>query len=163
PAMRASPAWPVTGIPVSTPAWPPCSTGSRTSLRRAASRLAVTWTRRPPGPQRDGPADRPASRAGPPRHGPPLPRPVVTTGQRGSARGTGQQHGGAGQQYGAQEDQVDGPGSRPPVEPVRVAGERDGLQQGEQDGPDGGGQQAARVPLQQRMPGGHPQADQPGA
>src|SRR5262249_35252905 len=88
---------------------------------------------------------------------------VVTSGQRGSASGAGQQHGGAGQQHGAQEDQVDGPGSRPPVEPVRVAGERDGLQQGEQEGPDGGGQRGPRAPLEQRAPGGPPQADQPGA
>ena len=44
-----------------------------------------------------------------------------------------------------------------PGEVVRVARERDGLQQSEQDVPDGGRAQAPRVPLQQRMHGsGHP-------
>jgi len=42
------------------------------------------------------------------------------------------------------------------VELVRVAGEREGQENGEQDRPGGGGPQAARVSFGQRLPGSYP-------
>jgi len=69
----------------------------------------------------------------------------------------------AGQQHGAQEDQVDHPGRGGPGEPVREPEQRDDLERRKQDVPDRGGPQAARVPLPDRVPRRHAQADQPGA